>query len=438
MSSQKLRSGSLNLDSPLSNKGTAKSSSPLVTGANPSVSTRCLAGCKKIVDVNSKALNCDFCNSWCHLECDTRISAKIYIELAKTSALLYMCKGCKLIHPNVPLKLEQNSEDKIQNDRSEIHVLENAVHSVQREINTLKEQMLIQSNVSWSKIVKNSTNNQSSTENEICNPPTTKGKLSPTDTAKTNTSNKPKIPFSPENCVVIHNFNKKALAYNHLPIRQRIGILLDKPVIQFINQYDKNDPKLIVQFANRDSASKLLTLWDSAAEGCSARSPIRPAILPEGVVFGVPEYLSEGDLLAAVQSEYPSCSKVIRFVTKERKILKTCKLIFKTESDLHNSIQKGIYIKDLCLQLLVQTARPSKPRPQQCYNCWGYGHSAQRCRHEKVCAVCSEKIDTNNPHNDCGGLSKCSNCGSVEHQAKQRDLCPTYAKLVEKLTSRMQ
>lgn len=77
-------------DSSISSPGSSKAGTPGPVSV-------CLAGCNKSVVSNQKGLQCDFCEHWCHLECDDRVSPKVYSEISRTpsEAILYMCKTCR-------------------------------------------------------------------------------------------------------------------------------------------------------------------------------------------------------------------------------------------------------------------------------------------------------------------------------------------------------
>ena len=246
------------------------------------------------------------------------------------------------------------------------------------------------------------------------------------------------VDFIPSNCVVLHNFVNKSLAVNHIAIRQSISKMLDNPVITFLNKFehDKNEPKLIIQFAKSSSASTLLTKWDSSIEKCDIRRPLKPAPMSDGICFGVPKNISDTVLLEYVKASFPSCEKVIRFLDKNQQTTGTVKRIFKESDHLHNAIEKGIYIQDLCLILRVERARAPKPRPLQCYQCWGYGHTAAKCKSDKICRQCSSKITSENDHKSCGN-KKCCNCGSLDHNATSHSDCPMYKKIMQKLTEKI-
>ena len=49
--------------------------------------------------------------------------------------------------------------------------------------------------------------------------------------------------------------------------------------------------------------------------------------------------------------------------------------------------------------------RPFKPRPLQCFNCFGYGHPSRVCKKEKVCSNCSRAF-----HGECEYPAFCLNC----------------------------
>jgi hypothetical protein len=238
-------------------------------------------------------------------------------------------------------------------------------------------------------------------------------------------------------CVVLHSFENKSLLVNNVAIRHRISALLDDPVITFLNQYDKNDPKLFIHFEKQSSAENLLKMWKPVSEKCQIRPLKKPTFRPEGICFGVPTYITDDELLQYVQNEYSSCDKVIRFLSKDQQPLATVKLVFQDKVELDTAIENGIYLKELCLKIKVQLAHPPKPKPIQCFKCWGYSHIAAKCTATaKTCKRCNGKISCEDDHKLCDRPIKCSNCGSGEHQASDHSKCPSYINLSRKLSSR--
>lgn len=71
--------------------------------------------------------------------------------------------------------------------------------------------------------------------------------------------------------------------------------------------------------------------------------------------------------------------------------------------------------------LLIFATRPYYPKPLQCYNCYGFGHSRKGCKTKTRCRVCS---GTHATEGKCRAKAFCSNCRG-NHQPDYRK-CPTY------------
>ena len=50
----------------------------------------------------------------------------------------------------------------------------------------------------------------------------------------------------------------------------------------------------------------------------------------------------------------------------------------------------------------ILNVKPFKPRPLQCFNCFGFGHPSRRCAKDKVCNICSQSA-----HGDCARQDVC-------------------------------
>ena len=75
--------------------------------------------------------------------------------------------------------------------------------------------------------------------------------------------------------------------------------------------------------------------------------------------------------------------------------------------------------------------------PYQCYKCQEFGHSADKCNKELVCAKCSLKHKTGECH---GGTLKCNNCArkghaDTNHRAFDRK-CPIYTEEVTRIKNK--
>ena len=121
-------------------------------------------------------------------------------------------------------------------------------------------------------------------------------------------------------------------------------------------------PKLMIQFAQSLSVGTLLDKWNPATKLCEIRRPQKPTPRTDGICFGVPQAKNEIDLLEHVKKSYSSCDRVIRFLTKNKTVTGTVKIIFKDMAELCDAVSNKIYIQDFCLKLVVERARPPKPR----------------------------------------------------------------------------
>ena len=67
--------------------------------------------------------------------------------------------------------------------------------------------------------------------------------------------------------------------------------------------------------------------------------------------------------------------------------------------------------------------RPFKPRPLQCFKCFGYGHASKVCERNQLCASCSYPKEQDHL---CEPPLKCINC-KEDHSARDRN-CSAYKK----------
>ena len=85
---------------------------------------------------------------------------------------------------------------------------------------------------------------------------------------------------------------------------------------------------------------------------------------------------------------------------------------------------------DLPTEIIVDhefiRVRPYRPRPLQCFNCFGYGHASRVCTRGKICQSCSEP-----EHGDCTKPKVCVNCKAAHH-ARDKN-CTAFKKEQEAL-----
>jgi hypothetical protein len=124
-------------------------------------------------------------------------------------------------------------------------------------------------------------------------------------------------------------------------------------------------------------------------------------------------------------------TEVKRLTSKEGANLKTIKIV------IDDRLKFEKLIRDRQIQIMGMLAKPVsewvfKDRPNQCFKCQKFGHSAQNCKsHKQVCLRCSKE----HSHSDCNmdkvkGPFKCGNCGG-DHAAVDRS-CPALKKYMQK------
>lgn len=122
---------------------------------------------------------------------------------------------------------------------------------------------------------------------------------------------------------------------------------------------------------------------------------------------------SDEDILDELRSQ--GAVKLKNFLSKEKKRGPTFLVYFNTE-------QLPAQVKIGYLRFKV---REYEQDPLRCFQCNRFGHSARNCKEEvKSCLNCAEK-HLITPGVRCQKPSKCSNCGSKNHNALSRT-CPAY------------
>ena len=330
--------------------------------------------CNMLVTI--EGVECEICLKWHHYKCHkfNKDSAKALV----LPGIHWYCPQCDHVNLNtIESKIEKsitdahamlkNSSDLV---NSRFKLLEEKLDSTLAD---LKASITIASNNA--DILESSSPSASADFINELQPLSSPSEIISKDTyssivkQNTNTSRVPRqntglnkrpnqASFNPDNCVVIHNFKNKSLAVNHIAIRHSISNLLDQPVIDFINLYDKNIPKLMVQFEKSSSITEILEKWNPAKELCEIRQPQKLSFRPEGICFGVPRDISETEMLDYVKTDYPLCQKAKRFMSKTKTPTGTVKLIFENEDELSRAIKDGIYIQQLCLKLVIERAKP--------------------------------------------------------------------------------
>jgi len=123
-------------------------------------------------------------------------------------------------------------------------------------------------------------------------------------------------------------------------------------------------------------------------------------------------------------------TEVKRLTSREGVSLRTLKIVIDDQSKFDK------LIRDRQIQIMGMIAKPVsewvfKDRPNQCFKCQKFGHSAQNCKsHKQVCLRCSN----GHSHSECKvdkikGPFKCGNCGG-DHAAVDRS-CPVLKKYMQ-------
>ena len=73
----------------------------------------------------------------------------------------------------------------------------------------------------------------------------------------------------------------------------------------------------------------------------------------------------------------------------------------------------------ICIENERVRIREYKPKPMQCFSCFGFGHHSKFCKNDKVCVNCSALA-----HGECKRDSKCVNC-NLAHKANDK-VCNEY------------
>ena len=81
---------------------------------------------------------------------------------------------------------------------------------------------------------------------------------------------------------------------------------------------------------------------------------------------------------------------------------------------------------EIILESEIVRVRPYRPRVLQCFNCYGFGHSARICTRNKVCERCGQV-----EHEECSRSLACVNCKG-DHRARDKN-CVIYKKEQEAL-----
>ena len=109
---------------------------------NASIDDAPCMSCRNIVNKDSKAIQCDLCTSWIHIEC-AEITTKAYSTMQAMKGSLWLCEACQVTFTTIPKEVvalrEENSALRLQ--LAELSDLPSMIKSLQQKLETLSDRL---------------------------------------------------------------------------------------------------------------------------------------------------------------------------------------------------------------------------------------------------------------------------------------------------------
>lgn len=236
-----------------------------------------------------------------------------------------------------------------------------------------------------------------------------------------------RIVFEREKCIVITDIQNPEQIKSDDEIRKVIGNQ-HRVVIDRISR--SRNGNIFVQLADSKNVDQVISSWNENNFGGSSITKSEQPQLRLGVLKGVPLYMEDIDIQTDLRNTGFRDADVKR-ITKKGQPTRAVRVRFNNSGDLEKAIRENILLQNLVIrveELILQ------PRVTQCYNCYKFNHVAEKCESSKTCPRCAEPFDES--HESCNKEVKCVNCKKAHPSSDKK--CPIFIQLLNTQKVRIQ
>lgn len=170
--------------------------------------------------------------------------------------------------------------------------------------------------------------------------------------------------------------------------------------------------RIMVFLSSYEKANQMIEALNVADSPYRAYIP-RHLVAITGVISGIPEDISEEEILDGIDCDVPVLG--VRRLTRTAEKIPTTRVSVSFRAN-----QLPDYVRLFCCKSNV---RPFYQRVVICTRCLRFNHRENNCKGRKRCERCTEEHQTNEEYAQCQRRQKCANCGSSQHTSKDNK-CP--------------
>lgn len=170
--------------------------------------------------------------------------------------------------------------------------------------------------------------------------------------------------------------------------------------------------RVMVYLNNYDKANQLLEALNVADSPYRAYVP-RHLVAITGVISGIPEDITEEEILEGIDCEVPILG--VRRLTRTSEKIPTTRI---SVSFRANQLPDSVRL--FCCKSAV---RPFYQKVVICAKCLRFNHRENNCKGRRRCETCTEQHETNEEYANCQKKTRCANCNSSDHTSKDAK-CP--------------
>jgi len=344
--------------------------------------------CGDICELNDDCIACFKCKKWTHSDC-AKLPKAVFKFFCNNECVEYFCKMC--VKNKMDNKVEKSEDLKFMSEK-----LDKVISTVNTLVSNQKKNIVVPAKINFKKAL--------------------------TDNMSSNLPKKPVIALDKTGKFVALVKNSTFTAKNSADEIRKAVFTLNKDC-KLIKSNFSPSGTLFLHFFDDQSLSCFLDSFKEGSFGDKSQAikydsnfkPTNNSV----ILKNVPITITDGNLLLTLQTDFPSVSKVQRFI-KNGKPMQVVKVDLSDFNEKENILSNGFYYNYhfFAANDFIQIKLPTR-----CFKCQHYGHRMGVCKSKFfTCAKCGGKHETK----DCSeSESYCVNCDSNEHCSDSRE-CPFF------------